>query len=216
MEYRARHAWLVPLACALLPAVAVHAAWLLSVAEGHIPDCIPHVEGCTSISRAARHGTANGVFKALMLPAAALQAWYWSIAARSFAGGESHLGRGLRPLGLVAAVALAVYALFLGTEGSVYGWLRRYGITFYFAGTFLAMVVYLRARLATGRERALALTMVGVCLLMLALGIANTVAQVAIDRPHAERLRDAMEWQLGALVTLWFALDAWCWRRRME
>jgi len=209
MKYRAPHAWLVPLACALLLAVAVHAAWLLSVSEGHIPDCIPHVEGCTSISRAARHGTANAVFKALMLPAAALQAWHWAMAAP--------LARGLKPLGIVAGVALAVYALFLGTEGWAYGWLRRYGITFYFAATFLAMAVYLRALVRLRVQPALVRAMVAACLLMLLLGLANVLFQVVIeDRPRAERLRDAMEWQLGLAITAWFVLNSLCWKRKME
>ena len=61
-----RPLWLLALACALIPAGAVGFAWWLSVRAGHIPDCIPHLEGCTSISRAARHGTGNLVFKFTM------------------------------------------------------------------------------------------------------------------------------------------------------
>src|SRR5690349_21628974 len=94
---------LLPLACAVLPAIAVHWAWWLSRAAGYIPDCIPHLEGCTSISRAARHGTGNLVFKLLVIPAAALQAWHWWRCAawiQSRAG--EGWGRGLRPLGVIA------------------------------------------------------------------------------------------------------------------
>ena len=203
--------WLLPLACALVPTLAVVAAWALSVAEGHIPYCIPPLEGCVSISRAARHGTGNLVFKLLMIPAAALQALHWAHASR-FAGslpGAAHLARGILPLGLVAGAALATYAAFLGVEGAVYGWLRRYGINFYFAGSFLAMVVYLRALREARAAPRLATAMTLTCLAMLLLGLANVLAQVLIEGPGTrERLRDALEWQLGALFSLWFALHA--------
>jgi hypothetical protein len=209
-------AWAAPLACAVVPAIAVHAAWRLSVAEGHIPDCIPHLEGCTSISRAARHGSANAIFKALMLPAAALQAWSWALAARWIArrAGSVDAARGIVPLGIVAGVALALYASFLGTEGALYGWLRRYGITFYFAATFCAMVVFTRQLRALAVGPRLAQAMLWTCMAMLALGFANVVAPLfGTDAALRERLRDAMEWQLGGLICLWFVLQAVTWRR---
>jgi hypothetical protein len=208
--------WLLPVACAVVPAIAAHAAWWLSREAGHIPDCIPHLEGCTSISRAARHGTANALFKALMLPAAALQAINWAMAARwiELRAGSPSAARGLLPLGVVAGIALAVYAAFLGTEGAVYGWLRRYGITFYFAATFCAMLVFMRGvrRLALpGREAGV---MMGLCLGMLALGLANVLAPLfGSDDLLRERLRDALEWQLGALFCAWFLAQAWSMRR---
>ena len=42
----------------LLPLLASNGAYLLSAYEGHIPWCIPYIEGCTTISRAASSGTA--------------------------------------------------------------------------------------------------------------------------------------------------------------
>ena len=207
--------WLLPVACALVPAIAVHAAWWISRSAGYIPDCIPHLEGCTSISRAARQGTANVVFKALMLPAALLFVANWAQSARWIAertGRES--ARGLLPLGIVAGAALAVYAAFLGSDGAVYGWLRRYGITFYFAATFCAMLVFLRGLRATGAAARARQVMTGLCLGILALGLANVLAPLfGSDDLLRERLRDAMEWQLGALFCAWFLAQAWSMRR---
>jgi hypothetical protein len=208
--------WLLPVACAVVPAIGVHAAWWISREAGYIPDCIPHLEGCTSISRAGRQGSANVVFKALMLPAAALQALNWILAARWI---ERHARtreavRGLVPLGIVAGVALAVYASFLGSEGAVYGWLRRYGITFYFAATFCAMLVFIRGLRPLPLARTGASAMTGLCLGMLALGLANVLAPLfGTDELLRERLRDAMEWQLGALFCGWFLVQAASMRR---
>ena len=57
-------------AAALLPLVTIHVCFLVSVFEGHIDLCFPYWEGCSSISRAGRHGTAYFLFKGGMMPAA--------------------------------------------------------------------------------------------------------------------------------------------------
>jgi hypothetical protein len=200
----------VPLACALLPVIAVHWAWWLSRSAGYIPDCIPHLEGCTSISRAARHGTGNMIFKLLMIPASTLQAWHWQRCAGWLeANAGTHWSRGLRPLGVVAGVALAVYAIFLGTEGPAYGWLRRYGIVFYFAGTFCAMVVFLRGLgqvpAASGWRHA----MLTLAIAMLALGLTSAFTPYFVaDDVRQDTIRDMLEWWIGGLFTLWFLLHA--------
>jgi hypothetical protein len=199
--------WLLPLTCAVVPALAVHAAWLLSLQAGAVPDCIPHVEGCTSISRAARHGTANVVFKALMLPCAVVQALHWRAAARWMDA------RFVATCGVVAALALAAYAAALGTDGAFYQWMRRFGITFYFGATFLAILAYVRRLQETNASRAIVRGMLGVCALMLALGVASVVASATLADPAVkDRVENVLEWQLGALLTAWFLMQSLLWR----
>lgn len=202
------------IACGLLPVVAMAIAWPLSRAGGFIPDCMPFVDGCASVSRAARHGAANVAFKAIMLPCAALQALHWGLAARwveSRGGGEAP---GIRRLGLLAGVALAVYATFLGSEGWAYGWMRRYGINFYFAGSFLAMVLFLRHLREAGRHRDFGRALMGLCWLMLGLGLASALLPAfGLHEDAIDRIQNAMEWQLGALFTLWFLVHAALYRR---
>lgn len=208
--------WVLPLACAVIPAVAVHVAWWLSVRDGHIPSCIPYFEGCVSISRAARHGSGNTVFKLLMVPCAALQTMLWWSSARWIRGAhrEPRAGRSLYALGLVAGFALAVYASFLGTDGAIYGWMRRFGITFYFGASFLAILVFLHRLRELGTQRGVAGAMLAVCALMLALGIASTaVTALAGDPVLRNQLENAMEWNLGILLTAWFLLHAALWKQ---
>lgn len=208
--------WIVPLACAAVPAIAVHAAWLLSLQAGTVPECIPHLEGCTSISRAARHGTANVVFKSLMLPCAVLQAWHWREAER-WLRARGTRGGTLVPLGIVAALALAAYAAALGTEGSFYQWMRRFGITFYFGATFLAILAFVRRLVALGSYAKLARAMVGLCAAMLALGLASVAATALVgDAALKDRIENVLEWQLGLLLTLWFLVQAALMRRRLH
>ena len=74
--------WPLPLAVAATLVVATHLAWWLSVQAGHVPWCIPYLEGCTSISRAARHGLGNHLFRLMVLPCALLVGIHWWLAGR--------------------------------------------------------------------------------------------------------------------------------------
>jgi len=199
--------WALPAACAALSFVAAHAALVISAQAGLVPACIPYVDGCTSISRAARHGVGSFVFKALMIPCAALMVANW-IAASTW---PREPARPLVPLGLVAGSALAVYVVFLGTEGDVYRFLRRYGVTIYFAATYLAQLVFLRAAFARGTPRAPPLhAMLAISVALLALGVASTAVTGLADDPLTkDRWENRLEWILGLLVTLWFACQAW-------
>ena len=176
-----------------------------------MPDCIPHFQGCHSVSEAGRHGAANGLFKALMIPNAVMQAWTWTIAARWVAARASHAGanRGLVPLGVIAAVALVVYASVLGIDGDLYTWLRRYGVKFYFLATFCAMLVLVRQLRELLPRRPLTQALTWACVAMLLLGVANATAPLfGVDAQFRDHFQDALEWQLVTLFTLWFLMLA--------
>lgn len=205
-------AWPLPLLCAALPLVGTTAAWTLSVQAGWIDACNPFWDGCTSISRAARHGLGNHVFRALVLPAAALQVLFWLLCARWLGAGGRGGGRAVALLGLAAGLALALYATFLGTDGEIYRTLRRYGVTVYFASTYLAMLLVLRRLVRTPADPA-APVLRAIALVMLALGLASTaVAAAGLADPLRDRIGNALEWQLGVWLTAMFAAFTWRWR----
>lgn len=211
--------WQLPLLVAVLLLVATHLALWLSIVAGHVPACVPYWEGCTSISRAARHGAGNSLFKLLVIPCALLQAWSWWKAAAWLRGpgdgGAVRSLRWMRVLGVSSAVALAVYALFLGSEGEVYRFLRRYGITVYFGFGFVAQLLLLRrGRHLQRLPRSVAVAMAVLCLMMLGLGIGNVIAGAAVvEDGLRDRIENALEWQLGLLWVGWFLLLALAWRR---
>jgi hypothetical protein len=205
----------LPLACALIPLLAVHVAWWLSLRDGYIPFCIPYLEGCTSISRAARHGLGNHVFQFLMLPCAVLQMLFWA-SARGWlrrTHPDPRAGVALPWLGLVAGVFLILYANFLGTEGEIYRLLRRYGVIVYFAMTYLAQLTLLRRLPQLSPPRGAWTAALAVCVLMLALGVVSTWASASIgDRELKDAVENVLEWNLGGLLTVWFLLMAWLYR----
>lgn len=205
--------WPLPFAVAVILMVAVHLAWWISVRAEYIPFCVPYLEGCTSISRAARHGLGNHLFRLMVLPCALLVGvnWWsarvWLRTPESGAGGRVFL-----VLGLVSAFALAIYATFLGTEGETYRFLRRYGVTVFFGFGFLAQLGFMHLAMQQGRlPRRLSVGMTSVCVVMLALGVANVASTFVLSDAAHDRVENALEWQLGLLLVIWFALQAWVW-----
>ena len=217
-ERSATPLWPLPLSIALLLLGAVHLAWWLSMQAGHIPACMPYWDGCVSISRAARHGLGNHVFRLAVLPCALLHLLNWWLARAwlRVPGPGKDVGGGLLlMLGALSALALAVYATFLGIEGEIYRFLRRYGVVVYFGFGYLAQLLFLhlasrRGKLPPGIGR----TMLGVCMAMLGLGLGNVIAGAVLADPLLrDRWENALEWQLGLLMVVWFALLAWLWKR---
>ncbi len=205
--------WPLPLLCALLPLAGAHLAWWLSLSDGLVPACVPYLEGCISISRAAREGDGNALFRMLVLPSAALQALCWLAAGQWLGTMGRERRRAIAALGLVAALFLALYATFLGTEGAIYQLLRRYGVIVYFASTYLALLATLRALWHVPRHPA-ARGLLVVALAMLALGLATVAAGAAVDeREVRHRIENVLEWHLGLWLTVMFVLFAWHWRR---
>lgn len=208
----------IALACWLLPSLAVLLTYTISSSLDQVPDCIPFFEGCTSISGAARQDPSIHLFRAMMLPTTTLIAAYWLLV-RAWL---RHLGQAGRSpavivgLGLVGALFLVLYVVFLGTDGSAYEFMRRYGVTVYFSFTALAQLLLASrlgqlppdARDGVGRGLIRAKTLFGVG--MLALGLVNIPAKNFF--PHLP-IDNIVAWNFALLMHGYFGLTAIAWRR---
>lgn len=202
-------------AAAILPFVAANLAYLISASAELVPWCFPYLDGCTSVSRAARSGVANPIFRGIMLPYAVIMALYWWLAAewlRGFAPQRRRLRRAMLGFGLLASLFLILYATYLGVEGDFYQWLRRYGITVHFSSTVLAQFLLTRAVAADPRLPAwLRRGKLALCGAMLVLGLASIPLQnFAADRDAA---LSALEWSYSLLMIAFFPLTGEAWRR---
>ena len=182
--------WPLALLAALLPAAAALLALWLAVRAGWAPACNPFIDGCVSISRAARHDLPNHLFL-----------------------------RALAPLGLAAAAALVLYVSFLGTEGPIYRGLRQYGTVVYFGFTCLCLLLAGEGmlRLAASRRvllpRALPAALTVLAALLVALGLVNALVAALFDAKVKARIENVTEWWGALVFVLGFAALALAWRR---
>lgn len=217
--------WLLPLVAGALPLIGTVVAFQLAVAQGQFPACNPLLDGCVSISRAARYDLPNHLFRALLLPAAALQGIVWLLAAAwvvRLGAPRDRLLRLLPWVGLTAAAFLVLYGTFLGTEGHGYRLMRRYGVFVYFGFTCISMLIVAGAvqqasRLdgpLRGALRRVAVVLFALTAALPLLGIAHVLSPLVLD---SEAARDAFgnvtEWWGGAIFTAFFFLLAWLWRQ---
>ncbi|NGP54185.1 hypothetical protein [Thioalkalivibrio sp. XN8] len=209
--------WLA-LLCWVMPTLAVVITYTISAATGQVPTCFPFLEGCTSISGAARRDPSIHVFRGMMLPTATVIAAYW-ILVRHWLGHLGDRGRGrdwITGLGVIGALFLVFYVVFLGTEGDAYEFMRRYGVTVYFAFTALAqlLLAYRLRRLPAGLEAAvgtgLVRAKVGFCGAMLLFGLVNVPAKNFFPEWPVDNM---VAWNFALLMHGYFGLTAVAWRR---
>ncbi len=204
--------WLA-LLCGIVPIAATHGALLLNLLSpgGALAEtyrCMPYWDGCVTISRAVRSGPGLQLFRALMLPTAAVLALTWICVAPWLAGllpGSKARARNIAVTGVIGALFLVLYVSALGTEGPWYGWMRRYGVVMYFGLTALAQLLLVHAlwplriqvhtRQLHGPLRALFAL---VCVEWLG-GLASVAKRALLTDPGLiDRVENVIEW--------WFAL----------
>lgn len=203
---------------ALWPLVVVHCAYAISIVEGHVLFCNPYWDGCTSISRAGRHGWANHLFKAALLPYTTLLGLYWWLNQRWLLASGGQGSRAMLISGWVGVLFMIVYLTFLGTEGPAYQLMRRYGINFYFAATYLAqvlLIIQLRTATAAGpppRPGWLVPGLSTMALAVLAMGLLFAAVDqggLPLDR---DRLQNSLEWTAALFMQLSILLTVLGWR----
>ncbi|MGE0797994.1 MAG: hypothetical protein AB7G13_14230 [Lautropia sp.] len=223
------------LCVAAWPILVIHLCYGWSVAEGFVELCNPYWDGCSSISRAGRHGSAHHLFKAAMLPYAALLGVFWwvchhwlaTLAARAGLPGPSPSGsRGspaLLAAGWLGVVFLVLYATFLGIDGPAYQLMRRYGINVYFGATWLAQTILAVRLLRLSRvpavsagpgpvlPRAIVVAITVLSAGVFVLGAAFFAARglVPLDR---DRWENALEWIIALAMQASLLLVAAGWR----
>lgn len=215
---------LTAIACGVLSLFIVHFAYWLNYQAADAIDpvfvCNPYFEGCVSTSRAVRSGPGLIWFKAVMLPVAVLMALTWRSMGGWMAGFGSLMPRVQRwtvRLGFGGAVALVFYVVFLGTEGSVYSWLRRYGVVFFFGFTALAQLVAARFTWGVYPAGSPSVTASFIALVSTqwAIGVFSVFKRFMFRDPDfIDRLENITEWFMIATMSLGFVLLGLLLRKR--
>ncbi len=204
----------------LLPILAVHLSYLISASQELVPVCNPYVDGCVSISRAARKGDAIFLFRAaVMLDAVFLMCYWWMVGQWL----EKLYGSRLRSVtvmygfGFIGAVFLVLYVDYLGTDGEFYAFMRRFGIIIYFTFTAVAQLLqlnllykYQKHEAFNKHVRNVVIYQFMLCTAMLALGFVNLGFDVlGINTDESENL---IEWNFALLMSLYYLGTARAWQ----
>lgn len=125
--------------------------------------------------------------------------------------------RAMLILGYAGALFLVLYADFLGTDGTVYRLMRRYGVIFFFTFTVLAQYFYIR-HLWQQREAMLPVfsylqTMLGLGLFVLIIGFISLGATLTMENPAKDRWENVTEWWFALAMMAYFGVCAKLWRQ---
>ena len=191
----------------LLPVLAVTAAYLININQTGVSSCIPFFSGCISISRAVRSGPGLLLFNTLMLPAAVMLAVSWVHIcnwAREHKLASDRTLRIVLWLGATGTAFMALYIINLGLDGTVYRFMRRFGVSIFFGFTainhllLVRMLLPVRSRLSF-EARKFATWFVFIVSLEWLVGVVTVGKRLFVSNPEMlDQLESIFEW--------WFAL----------
>ena len=204
----------------ILPLLASNGVYLLSAYEGFIPWCIPYIDGCTTISQAARSGNSIFIYRATMIAWGVLLIWFWIYAQQwlnLLYGHTTKVARVILWLGIVAAIFLIIYIDFLGTTGEVNRFMRRYGIMVFFIFTPLAQLLMLRQHYNISSSKPEGAIKPGVLhcqlfilLLMLIIGIISITLDITQNKTYESE--NIVEWNFSLLLNMYFLGMIFIWK----
>ena len=204
----------------ILPFIITNIVFIVSAYEGHISWCIPNIEGCASISKAARNGSSLFIFRATMIAYGVLLIWFW-IYVREWLdhlyGKRTAIANVILWMGVAGALSLIVYVDFLGTAGEFNRFMRRFGIFIYFICIPLAQILLLRQHyhiapsLPKGVIKPWYLKFqLFIILLMLLIGIVSGAMEATYIKTNESE--NIAEWNLALLMQLYFLIMVFIWK----
>lgn len=199
----------LPLIAGLAPLIGINIAYWIGANNDVLPSCNPYLDGCTSISSTGRYPPGDRLFRAVMLPQAAILAvtWYFAAMWLQKLKPDSRAINMVQVSGLIGAIALILYISYLASNDPFYEIMRRYGVYFYFAGTAFAQLALSLALDRSPIQRA----MVFVTVTPWVLGVVNLAQKGILGSLNSNENR--IEWIASLLMQVWFFLLWIYWRR---
>ena len=204
----------------LLPLIASNAVYLLSAYKGFIPWCIPYIDGCTTISKAARSGDSIFIFRATMIAYGVLLIWFWIYTKqwlRLLYGHTTTMASVILWLGIAGAIFLILYVDFLGTEGEMNRFMRHVGIFVFFICTPLAQLLLLIQHyklLGSLQKSKINPKILHYQLFVIVLILFIAIVSLALDITHTKSYEseNIVEWNIALLMQLYFLGIFFIWK----
>jgi len=211
---------MLPLVTGAVPFVGIFVAYWMGAHTGVLPECVPFIDGCVSISATGRKPPGSFLFKAILLPQSALLFFVWYFCAKWLQALDADFSRSLARAivisGIISAAALIVYVTFLGTKVPVYEFMRRFGIYFFFTGMAVCEVLVAKEliRIARQQERhrleQYAKTLLLLCVLPFILGLLNLILKQLLDDDGS--FENQIEWIASMLMHAYLVVLYFAWR----
>lgn len=204
----------------ILPFIITIIVYMVSAYEGYIPWCIPNVDGCVSISKAARNGSSLFIFRATMIAYGVLLIWFWIYVhqwLRQLYGRNTSIANLIIWLGIAGALSLIIYVDFLGTTGEFNRFMRRFGILIYFMCVPVTQILLLRQHyhiFSSSSENMIKAKFLHfqlfIVILMMLIGMISGVMEVMhIKTDESENIA---EWNLAMLMHMYFLGMVFLWK----
>jgi len=202
------------------PLFVSNLVYLLSASQGFIPWCIPYIDGCTTISKAARSGDSLYIFRATMIAYGVLLVWFW-IYVRQWLkllyGYTTLMSHFIFWLGVVGAIFLILYVDFLGTTGEMNRFMRHVGIFIFFIFTPLAQLLLLVQHYKMSNSLAksnINRKILHYQLFVIVLIIFIAIISLALDITHTKSYEseNIVEWNIALLMQFYFLGMVFIWK----
>ncbi|MEL7448764.1 MAG: hypothetical protein AAFN78_06115 [Pseudomonadota bacterium] len=184
----------------LAPTLAILLGWIVGAGQGHLPVCIPNIDGCLPTSATGRAPPEAFVFKPLMCMGAVAICMLWTrVGART-------RRQWFFAVSLVGALALVIYAIALGATGEAMRAVRRLGVSLFFLTSLVCQVTFvvdLKSRRPASR-RWLRPALTALLAVQVAIGLSSFFIADWVSNRHA--FQNAVEWNYLPLLCVFFVL----------
>ena len=184
----------------IIPFIAIHLSFILSVQNEYLSLCNPYIDGCYSISRVARQPSSIIIFKILMLVSALSLFFLWS---RLF---KPKHNKTLVLIGRIGSLFLIAFVVALGEEGFLYELMRRFGVFIFYVFTLISQWAFtFNAEIRKGRFFVNNF-FINIIVYMQFLTFLVAIPFFLFIKNYGY-IENIIEWWITLLITLWFFIN---------
>jgi len=184
----------------IIPFIAIHLSFILSVQNEYLSLCNPYIDGCYSISRVARQPSSIIIFKVLMLISALFLFFLWP---RLF---KPNYNKMLIFIGRVGSLFLIAYIVALGEEGFFYEIMRRFGVFIFYIFTLISQWVFTFSTQMRIRRFFLKNFLINIIVFLQLLAFLLAIPFFIFFKSYGY-IENIIEWWITLLITLWFFIN---------
>ena len=184
----------------IIPFIAIHLSFILSVQNEYLSLCNPYIDGCYSISRVGRQPSSIIIFKVLMLISALFLFFLWP---RLFKPNYNKL---LILIGRLGSLFLIAYIVALGEEGFFYEIMRRFGVFIFYIFTLISQWVFTFSTQMRIRRFFLKNFLINIIVFLQLLAFLLAIPFFIFFKNYGY-IENIIEWWITLLITLWFFIN---------